>query len=62
MGPGVQNSETTAATVGGEVAAQGGGLRLGLGGVRHGGLSEACGIGGAGFVDYKGHLVSFLGN
>jgi len=55
MGPGVQNSETTAATVGGEVAAPGGGLRLGLGGVRHG-------IGGAGFVDYKGHLVSFLGN
>jgi hypothetical protein len=61
MGASVQNSETTAATVGGEVAATGGGLRFGLGGVRHAGLSKACGIGGAGFIGSEVHLLFLSG-
>jgi hypothetical protein len=61
MGAGGQNSETAAAAVGGEVAAAGGGLRFGLGTVRHAGLSKACGIGGAGFIGCEGHLLFLSG-
>jgi len=61
MGAGVQNSETAAAAIGGEVTAAVGGLRLGLGCVRHAGLGKACGIGVAGFIGCKGHLLFLSG-
>jgi hypothetical protein len=61
MGASVQHSETTAAAVGGEVAAAEGGLCFGLGSVRHVGLNEACGIGGSGFIGCEGHLLFLSG-
>jgi hypothetical protein len=50
MGAGVQNSETIAAAIGGEVTAAGRVVRFGLGRVRGVALGNACGIGGAGLI------------
>jgi hypothetical protein len=61
MGAGVQNSETTAAAIGGEVTAAGRVVRFELCRVRGVALGNACGIGGAGFIGCEGHLLFLSG-
>jgi hypothetical protein len=57
MGAGVQNNETAAAAIGGEVTAAGRVVRFGLCRVRGVALGNACSIGGAGFYRLRGSLV-----
>jgi hypothetical protein len=57
----VQNSETAAAAIGGEVTAAGRVVQFGLGRVRGVALGNACGIGGAGFIGCEGHLLFLSG-
>jgi len=61
MGAGVQNSETTAAAIGGEVTAAGRVVRFGLGRVRGAALGNAWGISVAGFIGCEGHLLFLSG-
>ena len=61
MGAGIQNSETAAAAIGGEVTASGRVVRFGLGRVRGVALGIACGIGRAGFIGCEGHWLFLSG-